>query len=183
MAKGIGPKVQKLEQAQIDLVEERVLAWLGPKLPEGFFVVDVGLEKEAGYWYLRLYIQRSTFDISLNDCEGISRKVDAELEVFVESLPDMAEFQYHLEVSSPGLFRQLKRDHEFGIYQGRPVKLTHSKSLAETDGVLKAYDPATQSITLEEGDISFARAEYHVTLNPTLKFGDGLESEPHGINL
>ena len=68
----------------------------------GFELVDVEYVKEAGTWYLRLYIDKEG-GITINDCEEVSRlfgdKLDEE---------DFIEDAYVMEVSSPGLDRPLK---------------------------------------------------------------------------
>ena len=72
-----------------------------------FELVDVEYVKEAGTWYLRIYIDKEG-GININDCELVSR-------AFSEILDkeDPIEDAYILEVSSPGLGRPLKKDKDF----------------------------------------------------------------------
>ena len=62
-----------------------------------FELVDVEYVKEAGTWYLRIYIDKEG-GININDCELVSR-------AFSEILDkeDPIEDAYILEESSPGL--------------------------------------------------------------------------------
>ena len=62
-----------------------------------FELVDVEYVKEAGTWYLRIYIDKEG-GININDCELVSR-------AFSEILDkeDPIEDAYILQVSSPGL--------------------------------------------------------------------------------
>lgn len=70
----------------------------------GFELVDVEYVKEAGSWYLRVYIDKEG-GIAVDDCEVVSREADPILDT-----DDCIEESYILEVSSPGLGRPLKKD-------------------------------------------------------------------------
>ena len=93
-----------------------------------FELVDVEYVKEAGTWYLRIYIDKEG-GININDCELVSR-------AFSEILDkeDYIEDAYILEVSSPGLGRPLKKDKDFQRNLGEEVevrtynRLTNRKS-------------------------------------------------------
>ena len=83
----------------------------------GFEMVDVEYVKEAGEYYLRVYIDKEE-GISLNECELVSRELSPILDE-----KDPIKENYFLEVSSPGLDRALKKDRDFVRYQGRDVDL------------------------------------------------------------
>ncbi|ENY8792315.1 ribosome maturation factor RimP [Clostridioides difficile] len=89
----------------------------------GFEMVDVEYVKEAGEYYLRVYIDKEE-GISLNECELVSRELSPILDE-----KDPIKENYFLEVSSPGLDRALKKDRDFVRYQGRDVDLKLYKSL------------------------------------------------------
>ena len=104
-------------------VEEMVTAITDEK---GFETVDVEYVKEAGQFYLRVYIDKEG-GISLNECEEVSRELSPKLDE-----NDFIEENYYLEVSSPGIDRALKRDKEFVKYKGRDVEIKLYKAI---DGV------------------------------------------------
>jgi ribosome maturation factor RimP len=85
--------------------------------PRGFEIVDVEYIKEAGEYYLRIYIDKEG-GIALSDCEEVSRALSEVLDV-----KDPIKDNYFLEVSSPGLDRPLKKDKDFVRYQGRDVEI------------------------------------------------------------
>lgn len=85
--------------------------------PRGFEIVDVEYVKEAGEYYLRIFLDKEG-GISLNDCEAVSRELSEVLDV-----KDPIKDNYFLEVSSPGLDRPLKKDKDFVRYQGRDVEI------------------------------------------------------------
>lgn len=89
----------------------------------GFEMVDVEYVKEAGEYYLRVYIDKEE-GISLNECELVSRELSPILDE-----KDPIKENYFLEVSSPGLDRALKKDRDFIRYQGRDVDLKLYKAL------------------------------------------------------
>ncbi|MCF4965887.1 ribosome maturation factor RimP [Nostoc sp. CMAA1605] len=72
---------------------------------------------------LRVDIRNPLQDTGLDDCEKMSRALEAALDV-AEIIPDA----YVLEVSSPGISRQLVTDREFISFKGFPVIVSTSPS-------------------------------------------------------
>ena len=135
--------------------EARAEKMLEPLMEEnGFELVDVEYVKEAGQWYLRAYVDKEG-GITLDDCELVNRAWSDMMDQ-----DDFISEAYVLEVSSPGLGRQLKKDKDFKrsigeevdvhFYQGRKLpagKNGKEVSVKELTGVLLAYTQDT--ITLE----------------------------------
>ena len=82
-----------------------------------FSVVDAEYKKEGGMQILRVYIDKEG-GVDLDDCEKFSRALEEILDT-----EDPIEEAYNLEVSSPGLDRQLKKEREFLHYIGRQVEV------------------------------------------------------------
>jgi ribosome maturation factor RimP len=70
---------------------------------------------------LRVDIRNPNQDTGLDDCERMSRALEATLDA-AEVIPDT----YVLEVSSPGISRQLTTDREFISFKGFPVIVSTS---------------------------------------------------------
>ena len=70
---------------------------------QGCRIWDVEYVREAGQWYLRLYLDKDG-GVDILDCEAISRTVSDLLDE-----ADPIESSYVFEVGSAGLERQLKR--------------------------------------------------------------------------
>lgn len=135
--------------------EARAEKMLEPLMEEnGFELVDVEYVKEAGQWYLRAYVDKEG-GITLDDCELVNRAWSDMMDQ-----DDFISEAYVLEVSSPGLGRQLKKDKDFKrsigeevdvhFYQGRKLPAGRNGkevSVKELTGVLLAYTQDT--ITLE----------------------------------
>ena len=122
-----------------------------------FELVDVEYVKEAGTWYLRIYIDKEG-GININDCELVSR-------AFSEILDkeDPIEDAYILEVSSPGLGRPLKKDKDFQRNLGEEVEVRTYKPInkqKEFVGLLAAWDKEAVTLQLGSGEMMpIARAD------------------------
>lgn len=115
-----------------------------------FELVDVEYVKEAGTWYLRIYIDKEG-GININDCELVSR-------AFSEILDkeDPIEDAYILEVSSPGLGRPLKKDKDFQRHLGDEVEVRTYKPInkqKEFVGLLDAWDKESVTLQMESGEM------------------------------
>ncbi|MBD1881990.1 MULTISPECIES: ribosome maturation factor RimP [unclassified Coleofasciculus] len=71
---------------------------------------------------LRVDIRNCNADTGLDDCERMSRALEAALDA-ADFIPDA----YVLEISSPGISRQLTTDREFISFKGFPVIVTTSE--------------------------------------------------------
>ena len=119
----------KIEDAVLEISDS-----LAEKM--NFSVVDAEYKKEGGMQILRVYIDKEG-GVDLDDCEKFSRALE---EILDEK--DPIEEAYNLEVSSPGLDRQLKKEREFLHYIGRKVDVKLYKETdgrKEFNGILKEY--------------------------------------------
>ncbi|MHB8788606.1 MAG: ribosome maturation factor RimP [Desulfobulbaceae bacterium] len=83
----------------------------------GIELVEVQFRREGHGWVVRLFIDREQ-GVTLDDCAAVSRAISTWLDV-----EDLIEHAYHLEVSSPGLERPLKRIEDFQRFVGRQAKV------------------------------------------------------------
>lgn len=114
----------------------------------GFELVDVEYVKEAGNWYLRVYIDKPG-GITVDDCEVVNRELGDLLD-----RDDFIDDSYILEVSSPGLGRPLKKERDFIRSKGEEVEIRTYRMVdrqKEFRGVLKAWDKDTVTIETEDG--------------------------------
>ena len=118
---------------------------------------DVEYVREAGQWYLRLYLDKAG-GVDILDCEAISRRVSDLLDA-----ADPIETSYVFEVGSAGLERQLKRPSDFSRFMGSDVLLKTYKpqdGQKEFPGVLTGYDDGNVTLTLMNGaQKRFAKAD------------------------
>lgn len=87
---------------------------------QGYELVELEWRREQVGWVFRLYIDRQPGQgyVSHEDCVNVSREVSALLDVH-DALPT----NYHLEVSSPGVNRPLKRAADFARFLGQKAKV------------------------------------------------------------
>ena len=117
---------------------------------------DVEYVREAGSWYLRLYIDKEG-GVDILDCEKISREVSDLLDE-----ADPIEGSYTFEVSSAGAERALKRPGDFARFMGSPVavKLYRARDgRKEFAGVLAGYEDGNITVTVGDTAITFAKEE------------------------
>ena len=102
----------------VDPMLREVEALVRPVVAEnGGVLLDVEYRREAGGWVLRLVMDRIG-GLLVDDCAVISREISNLLDVYTG-----IQAPYHLEVSSPGLTRSLKRRREFEHFSGSRVKV------------------------------------------------------------
>lgn len=143
-----------------DQVEEITYSLLNPILEKHQFeCVDVEYIKEAGQWYLRVYLDKPE-GININDCEVVSRALELKLDE-----KDPIKEAYILEVSSPGLDRPLKKDKDFERHIDDQVEIKLYKALdkvKEFAGQLKSYTAETITVDVEGETIEFLRKDIAV---------------------
>ena len=117
---------------------------------------DVEYVREAGQWYLRLYLDKEG-GIDILDCEAVSRRVSDLLDEV-----DPIEGSYMFEVSSAGAERPLKRPSDFERFMGEAVLVKTYKPVngrKEFPGVLTGYDNGAVSIECGGQALRFEKAE------------------------
>lgn len=122
---------------------------------------DVEYLKEAGSWYLRLYIDKEG-GVSIDDCEAVSRAVDPLLDE-----ADPIQDAYTFEVSSAGADRPLKKPEHFAAYLGAQVDVKFYQAVngqKSCTGTLMGYDGGDvvldldgEQVTLPKKDVAVVR--------------------------
>ena len=105
--KNMNPTAEKVAQIAEPLAKEASLQ-----------IWNVTFEKEGSLWYLRVFLDKLEGGISLDDCEQFSRKLSQLLDE-----KDLIEHSYLLEVSSPGVERELTKSWHFKKYTGQLVSV------------------------------------------------------------
>lgn len=144
-------------------VTEKVEALARPVVEdEGCELWSVEYVREAGSWYLRMFIDKDG-GVGIDDCERISRRLDPILDE-ADPIPD----SYVFEVGSAGAERELKRPSDFEKFMGSEVEVKlyqpyeGKKSLV---GKLEAYengDITVSSVQLKKSQI--AQVKLHISI-------------------
>ena len=117
---------------------------------------DVEYVKEAGVWYLRLYIDKEG-GVSINDCEAVSRPVSDLLDE-----ADPIEGSYTFEVSSAGADRVLRKPEHFAAFVGSEVEVKLYRAQdgrKEWVGPLVSYAGGDVTISIPAGEKLFAKQD------------------------
>lgn len=129
----------------------------------GVILWDVQFVKEGASWFLKVIIDKDA-GVDFNDCENVSRKLDKKLDEI-----DPIEQSYFLEVSSPGLERELTRDFHFQKYIGEVITIKSIRPIDgqrefkgelidKVDSVIRIKDQVTQeTVTFQKPELSAVR--------------------------
>lgn len=127
-------------------IEENLEQKLKEKIENlGFEIEYVENVNEAGQNIVRIVLDKLEGNISIDDCELVSRSIEDDVDKLISK-------EYVLEVSSPGLERQLKNMRLYKKYIGKEIfvklfkKINSNKELV---GILKAVDEQNNTITIE----------------------------------
>ena len=122
---------------------------------QGVEIWDTEYVKEAGQWFLRVYIDKEG-GIGINDCEAFSRAMDPVLDE-----ADPIEGSYVFEVSSAGAERELKRPSDFEKFIGSSVEVKLYKAIdgrKSFHGTLLAYAEGDVTLTVGKEERRFEKA-------------------------
>ena len=126
---------------------------LAQPIVEGFGLKlwDVRYVKEGAQWFLRVFIDKEDGLVDIIDCENVSRAIDKPLDE-LDPITD----NYILEVSSPGIERELILDSHFEQYIGADIMVKMIRPIEgigkEFKGVLKDYNNGEVTITDHSGE-------------------------------
>lgn len=115
----------------------------------GLDIWDVRFLKEGADWYLRIFIDKDG-GVSIDDCVDLTHAINGPLDE-----ADPIEQAYFLEVSSPGLERDLVKDEHFESYVGEKIKVKLIRPVdgkREFFGVLEGYADGNITMKLEDGN-------------------------------
>ena len=122
----------------------------------GCEVWDVEYVREAGAWYLRVYIDKPG-GVGIDDCEAVSRALDPVLDE-----ADPVPGSYVFEVSSAGAERELKRPGDFERFIGEQVEVKHYQPIDGAKshvGLLRGYDNGDVTVEVNGAERVFKKAQ------------------------
>ena len=138
-------------------VTELVSALAAPLVEAaGCSLWDVEYVREAGQWFLRIYIDKEG-GVSINDCEAVSRPLSDALDE-----ADPIEGSYVLEVSSAGADRPLKKPEHFAAFMGAEVEVRLYRAVdgrKDHVGALSGYENGDVTIETADGPRTFVKKD------------------------
>lgn len=122
----------------------------------GYELWDVEFVREGARRILRITIDKPE-GINIDDCEAFHRAIDPLLDE-----ADPIDSAYYLEVSSPGVERDLKYDFHFAACEGEEVEVRlfapDEKGRKSIKGTLVGLEEGNIVVKLADGDVKIARA-------------------------
>jgi len=112
-------------------------------------LVDVEYLKEGSSWVLRVFLENTDGDLTIEQCERVSRGLENILDE-----EDPISDSYILEVSSPGLERPLKNKKDYERFNGEYIYVKTYKNInnkKEFTGILKKSDDEKIQLKLKNG--------------------------------
>ena len=131
----------------------------------GYRIWDVLYSKVGADYHLEITIDKDG-GIDIDDCEKVHRAIDP----IIDEADPIEDF-YYLEVSSPGIERELRTDEHIALSLGGRVE---AKLFAEKDGrksvkgILTAYDG--EALTVKENEIDIALEKKEIAKLTTVYF-------------
>ncbi len=130
----------------------------------GVDLESIEITKIRGKFLLKVFIEKEG-GVTLDDCERISREIEAVLDV-----EDPIQYSYTLEVSSPGLDRLLRVPADFKRFCGKTARVITSRRIEDQTffigEIVEAGDinmvlllPRERKVTIPYEEISSARLE------------------------
>ena len=132
-AKNIAGRVQELLEPTIEGM--------------GYVLWDVEYVKEGAEWFLRITLDNEE-GININDCERVHMEISPMLDE-----ADPIEGSYRLEVSSPGIERDLKNPMHYNACIGWDVEVklfTAFEGRKSIKGILAGYNGEDNTFTVNE---------------------------------
>ncbi len=138
-------------------IKETVREAVQPTITElGYDIWDITYSKVGADYHLEITID-SPNGINIEDCEKVHRAIDPILDEC-----DPIEGFYYLDVSSPGVERELRTEMHISRSIGEKVR---AKLFAAKDGkrvitgILSAFENGNLTITEPTGDVILAQSE------------------------
>ncbi len=132
------------------IVEEAIRA---PIESLGYSIWDTEYFKEGSEWYLRITID-SENGINIDDCEKVYGLIDP---IITEM--DPIEGPYHLEVSSPGVERELRTAAHYRVCSGQKIRIRFFVPVngkREIVANLSGISPDGNTVTFLNGEEEFS---------------------------
>ena len=114
----------------------------------GYDLWNIQFAKEGSDWYLRIFLDKDG-GVDMNDCVDFTQAISKPLDE-----ADPISQSYMMEVSSPGVERELVKDEHFEKYIGSPVMMRTIRAIdgvRDFNGKLASYENKEITVELQDG--------------------------------
>ncbi len=122
----------------------------------GYRIWDITYSKIGADYHLEITIDNDD-GIEISDCEKVHRAIDPILDEI-----DPIEDFYYLEVSSPGVERELRTDEHISLSIGEKVEVklfAPKDGIKSVIGVLASYENGIVTISTDTDEYSFEKSD------------------------
>lgn len=116
---------------------------------QGLDIWDVCFVKEGADWYLRIFVDKDG-GVSIDDCVNLTHAISKPLDE-----ADPIKQSYYLEVSSPGIERELTKNEHFKKFIGSKVLVRTIRpinNVRDFNGVLESFEDGKMIIRLKNDE-------------------------------
>jgi ribosome maturation factor RimP len=145
----------------------------------GVRIVEVKFGQQGKKRTLEITIYRPDGPVSHDDCEQVSRLLDAAIEELEAKGQPLLDGLFMLEVQSPGIDRMIKSEREFRIFAGHKVQIESKEKIGDL-----GHNIVGILLGLIEGQVKIAHAEAlvkpaktHKKVAPKAAAVNGVEDE------
>ncbi|MCF6335405.1 MAG: ribosome assembly cofactor RimP [Spirochaetales bacterium] len=115
----------------------------------GFYVVEFTSRKSRSGLSVNVIIYRDS-GINMADCTAVYKTILPRIEMLEDSR------DVHLEVSSPGISRNIKTTDEFKIFLGRKVKILNKNDSEWIHGMIDFVDNNSVNLNIDNGKVEIS---------------------------
>ncbi len=117
---------------------------------EGYTLIEISVQPHKNMVHVSLVIANKDAkkDIGLNDCSKVHHALQPKLLYFLGKSED----DFSMEVSSPGLERNIKNAAEFAFFIGRNIRVWDKNSNDWVKGIIKACDEKEVTLILQDDE-------------------------------
>lgn len=127
---------------QTGIENDRLFREFAPLLaPLGITIVDIDRTEHGMTSSVSIIIKTDDHEVNVDDCAKVYNLVYPRLEL------NTGDRDLQLEISTPGLQRNLRDVYEFGLFHGRRVRIYDSGRSAWISGIIAGTD--AQNVTLD----------------------------------
>lgn len=179
-----------LSQKAVDSIIQQVYELAEVIVSANYFLVDATFQVQDGEWTLALFLDHPNEEVrvTVEDCRDISEALNPMID---ENIKELLDFPYVLEVSSPGLFRELHRPREFNFYANRRVEVSNKNEKKQKNyfATILGFDAASNSVKLQRHPLETSDIELlpwpddaiNISLSPDLTQEIEIKTVPRTI--
>ncbi len=134
-------------------IESKLLGEIQPVVEgQGYFLVDFSSGRNGGNLQVSIVIYKED-GITLADCTRVHKTIFPRIEL-VENMRNI-----HLEVSSPGISRNIRHSNEFPVFIGKNVRILTEDDSEWIYGKITSADRVSISLLTKEGTMNFTYSD------------------------